>query len=130
VTKHAALGFAEWMAITYDDKGIKVQALCPLGVRTTMIDDIGVYGQVLLQPEAIEPGAVADVVVQSIADGPFLIRPHPQVAKMYASRATDPAAVAGRPSQGASPDRGYELRTPLTPSLRSGAQRLSISQSS
>ncbi|HZE37957.1 MAG TPA: SDR family oxidoreductase [Stackebrandtia sp.] len=90
VTKHAVLAFAEWMRITYGHKGITVQALCPLGVRTNMIADIGAYGKALLEPDAIAPERVADAVADSLADGPFLILPHPQVAKMYANRAADP----------------------------------------
>ncbi|ADD42589.1 SDR family oxidoreductase [Stackebrandtia nassauensis] len=89
-TKHAALAFAEWMTITYGDKGIRTQAICPLGVRTNMINDIGRYGEVLLEPAAIAPEAVADAVADALDDGPFLILPHPEVAKMYARRATDP----------------------------------------
>jgi NAD(P)-dependent dehydrogenase (short-subunit alcohol dehydrogenase family) len=38
VTKHAALAFAEWMALTYAHRGLTVQAICPQGVRTGMLD--------------------------------------------------------------------------------------------
>ena len=38
VTKHAALGFAEWMAASYAHRGITVQALCPMGVRTPLLE--------------------------------------------------------------------------------------------
>ncbi|HEY7174759.1 MAG TPA: SDR family oxidoreductase, partial [Micromonosporaceae bacterium] len=41
VTKHGALAFAEWLSITYADRGVTVQALCPQGVRTAMLDASG-----------------------------------------------------------------------------------------
>jgi len=90
VTKHAALSFAEWMAFSYAHRGITVQAICPLGVRTPMLPRAGEPGARLLADAAIEPEAVADAVIAGIADGRFLILPHPEVAGMYAGRAADP----------------------------------------
>jgi NAD(P)-dependent dehydrogenase (short-subunit alcohol dehydrogenase family) len=90
VTKHAALSFAEWMAFTYRHRGIMVQAICPLGVKTPMLPDPGDPGFKLLGDAAISPEEVADAVVAGIADGRFLILPHPEVAGMYAGRASDP----------------------------------------
>jgi NAD(P)-dependent dehydrogenase (short-subunit alcohol dehydrogenase family) len=90
VTKHAALGFAEWMAATYAHRGITVQALCPMGVRTALLDAAGPAGQALLADAAISPEQVADAVIEGIADSRFLILPHPEVAAMYAHRADDP----------------------------------------
>ena len=90
VTKHAALSFAEWLAASYAHRGITVQALCPQGVRTPMLDAAGPAGRILLDEAAITPEAAADAVVRGIADGPFLILPHPEVARMYAGRAADP----------------------------------------
>jgi len=90
VTKHAALSFAEWLAATYKHRGLTVQALCPQGVRTPMLADSGPVGRALLDQEAITPEAAADAVVAGIADGRFLILPHPEVAQMYAGRAADP----------------------------------------
>lgn len=90
VTKHAALAFAEWMAATYEHRGIIVQAICPQGVRTPLLDASGAVGQAILGGSAITPEAVADAVIEGIADGRFLILPHPEVARMYAGRATDP----------------------------------------
>ena len=89
-TKHAALAFAEWLSITYGDRGITVQALCPQGVRTAMLDRSGTAGSLLLQEEAIEPEQVADVAVEGLRNGRFLILPHPEVSSYYAARATDP----------------------------------------
>ena len=90
VTKHAALSFAEWLAASYAHRGITVQALCPQGVRTPMLDAAGPAGRILLDGAAITPEAAADAVISGIADGRFLILPHPEVARMYAGRAADP----------------------------------------
>lgn len=90
VTKHAALGFAEWLKLSYAHRGITVQALCPMGVRTPMLEAAGTAGRMLLGDSAITPAAAADAVVDAIADGGFLILPHPEVAQMYAGRAAAP----------------------------------------
>jgi NAD(P)-dependent dehydrogenase (short-subunit alcohol dehydrogenase family) len=89
VTKHGALAFAEWLAVTYAHRGLTVQAICPLGVRTPMLDGTDARTEALLGESAIEPEAVADAVIQGIADGRFLILPHPEVAGMYAGRAAE-----------------------------------------
>jgi NAD(P)-dependent dehydrogenase (short-subunit alcohol dehydrogenase family) len=85
VTKHAALGLAEWLAITYGDAGVGVSVLCPLGVRTAMIDVAG--GQ--FGEGAIEPEEAAETVVEGLADGRFLILPHPEVADFFSRKAGD-----------------------------------------
>ena len=90
VTKHAALSFAEWLSLSYAHRGLTVQALCPQGVRTPMLESAGTAGRMLLGDSAIEPEDVAAAVVEAIADGRFLILPHPEVAGMYAGRAADP----------------------------------------
>ncbi|MCX2729760.1 SDR family NAD(P)-dependent oxidoreductase [Saccharopolyspora sp. NFXS83] len=95
VSKHAALAFAEWMSITYADRGITVQALCPQGVRTNLLDGTGETGKKLLADAAIEPDQVADEVLAALRDDRFLILPHPEVAQYYALRATDPAKWHG-----------------------------------
>lgn len=89
VTKHAALGFAEWLSATYSHRGITVQALCPQGVRTPMLEASGEAGRLILGDSAIEPDQVADAVMEALGDGRFLILPHPEVARMYAGRAAD-----------------------------------------
>ena len=90
VTKHAALGFAEWLAATYAHRGITVQAICPQGVRTPMMAGASAAERLILSDSAITPEEVADAVMAGIADGRFLILPHPAVAQMYAGRAGDP----------------------------------------
>jgi len=102
-TKHAALAYAEWLAVTYGGRGITVQALCPMGVRTAMARTDTAAGAVVLGPTLIEPDDVAAMVVAAMADDRFLILPHPEVATFEAHRATDREAwLAGmRRVQGA-----------------------------
>lgn len=90
VTKHAALAFAEWLSVTYGHRGLRVQALCPQGVRTAMLDSSGPVGDLMLRPEVIEAEDLAELVSSALETGPFLILPHPEVARYYAGRAADP----------------------------------------
>ncbi len=89
VTKHAALAFAEWLAITYGDRGLKVSALCPQGVRTNMLRRAEFGGGSFIRETALAPEQVADAVVQGLAAERFLILPHPEVAEFFARKATD-----------------------------------------
>lgn len=86
VTKAAALSSLEWLSIAHGDDGVKVSALCPMGVRTPMLeqDPTG-----MLDPDAITPEEVADAVVAGLAAESFLILPHPQVAPFHERRGSD-----------------------------------------
>jgi NAD(P)-dependent dehydrogenase (short-subunit alcohol dehydrogenase family) len=88
VTKHAALGFAEWLAITYGEQGIRVSALCPQGVLTDMLKR-DFPGAKMLLDGAIEPEKAADEVVKAIAEERFMILPHPEVGKFFQNKAND-----------------------------------------
>ena len=80
VTKHAAVAFAEYLAITYGDRGIKVSVLAPQAVRTAMTADIADdIGSVAAVDGMMEPDDVAQITLEAIADERFLILPHPQV---------------------------------------------------
>lgn len=87
VTKHAALAFAEWLAITYGDRGLLVQCLCPQGVRTGMLNESS--GPKFLLDGALEPEAVADAVIAGMVDERFLILPHPEVKTYFERKAAD-----------------------------------------
>ncbi|MGH8871982.1 MAG: SDR family oxidoreductase [Acidimicrobiia bacterium] len=88
VTKHAALAFAEWLSITYGDQGIKVSCLCPMGVKTPLLDAADEF-HALLDPLALEPEEVAEAVVAGLAEERFLILPHPEVEKFFQNKASD-----------------------------------------
>jgi NAD(P)-dependent dehydrogenase (short-subunit alcohol dehydrogenase family) len=89
VTKHAAEEYAEWLAATYSHRGLTVHCICPQGVRTQMLADSGTAGQVVLAAAAIEPEQVADALAARLADGSFLVLPHPEVRDYFVARATD-----------------------------------------
>jgi NAD(P)-dependent dehydrogenase (short-subunit alcohol dehydrogenase family) len=89
VTKHAAVAFAEWLAITYGDQGIRVSCLCPQGVRTPMLESASAAARRLLGDSAIEPDVVADAVIAGLAAERFLILPHPEVAEYFTRKASD-----------------------------------------
>lgn len=89
VTKHAAVSFAEWLSITYGDKGIKVSCLCPQGVRTRMLLGEDGKGENFLVEGSVSPEEVAEVVVAGLAEEKFLILPHTEVAEFIKRKATD-----------------------------------------
>jgi len=89
VTKHAAVGYAEWLAATYAHRGLAVHCLCPQGVRTQMLANSGRPGEVLLAGAAIEPEQVAEALWEALQAGTFLVLPHPEVRDYYMARAAD-----------------------------------------
>jgi NAD(P)-dependent dehydrogenase (short-subunit alcohol dehydrogenase family) len=89
VTKHAAVAFAEWLAATYAHRGLTVHCVCPQGVRTKMLAGSGRPGEIVLMDTAIEPEQVADALWDAVAEGRFLVLPHPEVRDYYTLRAAD-----------------------------------------
>lgn len=91
VTKHAAVSVAEWLAITYGDRGITVSCLCPQGVRTDLLAAaMGLTSvETVVAQGLIEPADVAAAAVAGLAAEEFLILPHPEVAEYYQRRAAD-----------------------------------------
>jgi NAD(P)-dependent dehydrogenase (short-subunit alcohol dehydrogenase family) len=87
VTKAAGLSFFEWMAIAYHERGIRVSALCPQGVRTAMLTQAGERN--FLTAGALAPEQVAQAVVEGIHDERFLILPHPEVGEFFQRKAAD-----------------------------------------
>lgn len=89
VTKHAAIGFAEWLSITYGDRGIKVSCLCPQGVRTNMLLGDSGDRQSFLAAGSVSAEEVAECVVRGLAAEQFLILPHPEVLEYYRRKGND-----------------------------------------
>lgn len=83
-TKHAAIGFAESLAITHKDHGIKVSVLCPQGVQTPMIEGKPMLGADI--DGVVSADDVAGCVIEGLAKEVFLILPHPNVATYMAKK--------------------------------------------
>ncbi|MGE0700861.1 MAG: SDR family oxidoreductase, partial [Hyphomicrobiaceae bacterium] len=88
VTKHAAVAFAEHLAIQYGDRGIRVSVLCPQAVDTPMYRKPGVKAAGL--DGVATPEAVAECVVRAMDEERFLILSHPEVAEYMKRKAVDP----------------------------------------
>ncbi|MFM1895881.1 MAG: hypothetical protein RLZZ385_955 [Pseudomonadota bacterium] len=88
VTKHAAVGFAEWLSITYGDRGIRVSVLCPQAVRTRMTAGTG-DGGVAGVDGMLEPEQLAQTVIETLAAERFLVLPHPEVLTYIQRKTAD-----------------------------------------
>ena len=97
LTKHAAVAFAEWLAITYGDRGLRVSCLCPMGVNTAMFrggldlpedESLGLR-TVTAAGQVLEPEDVADAVVDGLRAERFLILPHPEVLEFFRRKGSD-----------------------------------------
>lgn len=104
VTKHAAVAFAEWLSITYHERGLRVSCLCPQGVNTNMLNpdksasDTGFAsaGDVVKAAGAVlEPDDVASMALDAIRAERFLILPHPEVEGYMTTRASQHARWLG-----------------------------------
>ena len=93
VSKHAAVGLAEWLALTYRPRGVRVSALCPLGVRTDLLEPALAAGHpaalaIAASGPLLAPEDVADCVVEGIRTEEFLILPHESVRERFARKAS------------------------------------------
>jgi len=98
VTKHAVVGLAEWLAITYGDAGIRVSCVCPQYVRTGMTTGgataprsrpVMTGDQMHAVADVLEPDDVARAVLAAIATEEFLVLPHPEVLEYFRRKASD-----------------------------------------
>jgi len=97
ITKNSAVSLAEWISITYGDRGIAVSVLCPQAVDTKIMTNSPMAD---LMPGAGPLGAasvdgvlsaaeLADTVVEALADGRFHVLPHPDVAEYVRRKGDD-----------------------------------------
>jgi NAD(P)-dependent dehydrogenase (short-subunit alcohol dehydrogenase family) len=98
VSKHAAVGFAEWLAVTYGDDGIGVTCVCPMGVDTALLSSIRDSADAAVRLGAdsvvnagtvLSAREVAEQTVAAVREGRFLVLPHPEVRDMLAGKVAD-----------------------------------------
>jgi short-subunit dehydrogenase len=93
LSKHAAVAFAEWVAINYGDQGIGVSVLCPQAVRTNILGPRAARAPSSTRQAAgdgvLEPEFVADACLDAIRDERFLVLPHPEVLTYFQRKAND-----------------------------------------
>lgn len=94
-TKHAAVGFAEWLAYTYAEQGVQVSCVCPGAVDTAMLK-AGAHGDATKASAAIGAGEVLDVseaakrILNGVERGDFLVLTHPEMKQYAVGKADDP----------------------------------------
>jgi NAD(P)-dependent dehydrogenase (short-subunit alcohol dehydrogenase family) len=88
-TKHAAVAVAEWIDITYRDRGVRASCLCPQFVNTPMVTDGLDITKLRQIAEIIEPEQVAAEVITAMREERFLILPHPEVGRYMRNRGVD-----------------------------------------
>jgi NAD(P)-dependent dehydrogenase (short-subunit alcohol dehydrogenase family) len=97
VSKHAAVGFAEWLSITYGDRGVKVSCLCPMGVDTPLLSEglaqrgpARLGSQVIVSTSTVlQPEQVAEAAIEGLRAERFLILPHPEAYEYELGRVAD-----------------------------------------
>lgn len=92
VTKHAAVGLGEWIAMTYAHQGIRVSLLCPQAVRTAMTSGEAMNNKgvaAAANDGMIEATELAETVIQGLGDERFLILPHPEVEEYMRRKTAD-----------------------------------------
>ena len=88
-TKHAVVGLAEWMSVTYHDRGVRTSLLAPLGVRTPMLGDTDSAFATTAAGPIKEPEEVAQYVVDAVEAERFLILTDPIAQEWMDRKASD-----------------------------------------
>jgi len=94
-TKHAAVGFAEWVAFTYAGQGVRVSCICPGAVDTAMLragaeGDAAKASAVIGGGDVLAPEQAAEHVLDGLQRDLFLILTHPEMHAFVVGKAEDP----------------------------------------
>jgi NAD(P)-dependent dehydrogenase (short-subunit alcohol dehydrogenase family) len=108
LTKHGALGFAEWVALNFGHRGVRVVCLCPNAVNTGMLgrdedrdeaDQVVAPELVAALGDVVEPEDCAAAALAALDDGRFLALPHPRVGESFLRKAQDYDAWLARTAE-------------------------------
>jgi NAD(P)-dependent dehydrogenase (short-subunit alcohol dehydrogenase family) len=94
-TKHAAVGFAEWLAFTYAGRGVRVSCICPGAVDTAMLragaeGDAARASAVIGGGDVLAPEQAAERILEGLHEDLFLILTHPEMHEFVVGKAQDP----------------------------------------
>jgi NAD(P)-dependent dehydrogenase (short-subunit alcohol dehydrogenase family) len=94
-TKHAAVGFAEWLAFTYAGDGVRVSCICPGAVDTAMLrsgadGDAAKASAVIGGGDVLPPEEAVERILQALQEDVFLILTHPEMHRFVVGKAEDP----------------------------------------
>jgi NAD(P)-dependent dehydrogenase (short-subunit alcohol dehydrogenase family) len=94
-TKHAAVGLAEWLAITYADQGVKVSCVCPGAVNTNMLrggagGDADKAAAAIGGGDVLDPSGAAAAILEGVRADRFLIYTHPDLKRYLVGKTDDP----------------------------------------
>ena len=84
------MGLAEFLAFSYRRFGVRVSALCPMAVRTPLLEALAADGASAGLDGVLSADEVADAAVAGMRDERFLICPHPKASDYYAKKAAGP----------------------------------------
>ena len=130
LTKHGALGFAEWVALNHRHDGIRVVCLCPNAVNTGMLGRDEDHPDAANQPanadlvaalgDVVEPEDCAEATLAALDEGRFLALPHPRVGESFLRKAQDYDAWLDRTAARLRRMRGAEDQVERSASITSG----------
>jgi NAD(P)-dependent dehydrogenase (short-subunit alcohol dehydrogenase family) len=88
-TKHAAVGFAEALAINHGDQGVKVSVVCPQYVQTPLLAGLDPRLIHAVGDPVMSAEAAARKILAGIRDERFLILTHPEAGSYFQNKADD-----------------------------------------
>jgi len=99
-TKHAAVGFAEWLAYAHAAEGVRVSCICPGAVDTAMLragaeGDAAKASAAIGGGDVLSPEQAVERILEGLEEDRFLILTHPEMHRFVVGKAQDPQRWIG-----------------------------------